>query len=96
MNTDCSVGLASASDRVAYKTIKFPLVSSHCGLFPNTDGLYSSNYLLIFEMAFLHPNNKRALLKRLSDGDISRYLRNEEMKKHIGGSIDEMQMLRVS
>lgn len=90
MNTACGVGSASASDRAAYKTIKFPLVSSHCGFFPNADGLYSSNYLSIFEMAFLHPNDKRALLKRPSDGDIGGYLRNKEMKKHMGGSIDEM------
>ncbi|OBT50476.1 hypothetical protein VE04_08862, partial [Pseudogymnoascus sp. 24MN13] len=45
-------------------------------------------------MAFLHSNDKRALLKRPSDGDIGGYLRNEEMKKHMGGSMDEMQMLR--
>lgn len=94
MNTACNgVGSASAGDRAAYKAIKFPLVPSHCDLYPNADGLYSSNYLSIFEMAFLHPNDEPTLLKRKSDSDIGGDLRNRV--KHLEGR-DEMRMLRVS
>jgi len=58
MDTACNgVGSASASDRVAYNANKLPLIPSHCCLFPNEGGFYSSNYFLsTFEMAFLHPN----------------------------------------
>ena len=94
MNTACNgVGSASVVDRAAYKAIKFPLVLSHCSLFLNADSLYSSNYLSIFEMAFLHPNDELTLLKRKSDNDIGRDLRKRE--KLLEGR-DEMRMLRVS
>lgn len=88
MNTACNgVGSASAGDIAAYKAILFPLVPSHCGL------LYSSNYLSIFEMAFLRPSDEPTLLKRKSDNDIGGDLRQRE--KHLEGR-DEMRMLRVS
>ncbi|OBT79442.1 hypothetical protein VF21_02105 [Pseudogymnoascus sp. 05NY08] len=45
-------------------------------------------------MALLHPNDKPTLLKRPSDGDIGGDLRNNEMKKHMRGSMDEMRKHR--
>jgi hypothetical protein len=104
MNTACnSVGSGSASDGAAYKAIKLALVPSHCCLFPNEGGFYSSNYFLsTFEMAFLHPNELQRIGSSGSvqsvfemaflDANTERGLLKRKSDNDIGGDLRNKEM----